>query len=199
MFGEGRQPPAPPAARMRRSRPLALLVCLIGSGASAAEERAARDPRGAACRAARSDDRVEAITPRGEIRLASGRTALLSGIRLPEEPGPAIAWLKGRRRQAVEVVALGSGPDRWGRIAAHVGPSDGGTADFAAGLVEAGLAFVDAGEADALCRPALLGLEAGARQARRGLWAAGEGGPGPIAAGDRARLIVALGCFVLVA
>lgn len=128
-----------------------------------------------ACRAGPARiDRIAEVGLRGEIRLASGARILLDSLRWPEEPeaGAARAWLEARRAQDLTVVPRG-GPDRWGRQRADLVPDalpGDGEPDLAGGLAAAGLAAVDPGEADALCRPALLRVEAGARARGLGLW-----------------------------
>ncbi|MCJ2035912.1 DNA-binding protein [Methylobacterium sp. J-068] len=149
-------------------------------------------------------DVLAGLGPRGELHLASGARAVLDGIHWPE-PGPeaeaAEARLLRHRGRRLTLVARGE-TDRWGR--AHVDASadagvlpggrseDAEVADLAAGLVEAGLAQVDAGERDSLCRPALLAVEAGARRAGRGIWNAT--GPG---VRDGAALRARMGRFVV--
>lgn len=78
----------------------------------------------------------------------------------------ATDWLLARRGRPLTLVPRGE-PDRWGRsrIDATV---DGEAADLAGGIIGAGLAFADAGEGDALCRPALLAVEESARRAGLG-------------------------------
>jgi endonuclease YncB( thermonuclease family) len=146
-------------------------------------------------------DTVESVTPRGDLKLASGRILKLSGIRFPEPglgaDGAAFAALERLRGRPVQVALTGSGePDRWGRLAATLTEGIDDPSDVAGTLVDAGLAVVDAGESDSLCRPGLLALEAGARRARKGVWA--EGAAGPVPADDTARLNAFLGRFVLI-
>ena len=133
-------------------------------------------------------DVLVGLGPRGELVLASGARAVLDGIHWPEPAHAAAeAWLLRHRGRTLTLVARGE-TDRWGRT--HVdaslepaasaersaaGPDDPGSADIpdlAAGLVDAGLVPVDAGERDTLCRPGLLAVEAGARRAGRGVWSA---------------------------
>ncbi|MDB5645820.1 MAG: DNA-binding protein [Methylobacterium sp.] len=128
-------------------------------------------------------DVLAGLGPRGELVLASGARAVLDGLQWPEDAAVAAAaqaWLLRHRGRGLTLVARGE-TDRWGRT--HVdatvepdpgtaAPADAEPADLTGGLVAAGLAQVDAGEGDTLCRPALLGLEAGARRAGRGLWSA---------------------------
>ena len=84
---------------------------------------------------------------------------------------PAAEWLRSFEGSAVEVGALAAEPDRWGRLSATlVVTSDAGPVDLGRGLVAAGFALVDAGEADRLCQPELLLREARARELRIGLW-----------------------------
>lgn len=130
---------------------------------------------------------------RGELRLRSGGRAVLDGVRWPseaQEAESAAAVLLGQRGRRLTLVARGE-TDRWGR--AHVDAAVAGEAvDLAGSLIEAGLVQVDVGERDALCRPALLRIEAGARAAGRGLWQ-----PGIRHARDGAGLAAQVGRFVV--
>ncbi len=157
----------------RRSGPraawagLALAACLACAAPPAGAQEAA-----GACRPgpARSDS-IADIAERGEIRFASGSRALLGSVRWPDEPAAedaARAWLGARIGRPLAVSERG-GADRWGR--ARVDAVADEAEDLAGGLVAAGLAAVDAGEGDALCRPALLQVEARARASGLGLWA----------------------------
>ncbi|KAB1078255.1 pentapeptide repeat-containing protein [Methylobacterium soli] len=161
--------------------------------------RAAPRAGPAECRAAASrTDSLDRLGPRGEIALASGARVLLGSLHWPEDPAAAAsaaAWLDRHRGRSLTVTARGE-PDRWGRsrIDAILDPEDAGgePTDLAGGLIRAGLAQVDAGEGDVLCRPGLLALEEGARRAGLGLW----GAPGP-GAQDGAALRAAAGRFVV--
>jgi endonuclease YncB( thermonuclease family) len=154
-------------------RAATLLAALMPSGLLAA---AAEDA--AECRAGLGrTDRIAGIGPRGEIGLASGARVLLDSLRWPEEPEAdraARTWLEAHRGRDLTVVPRGA-PDRWGRQRADIVPDvrpEDGAPDLAGGLVAAGLAAADPGEADALCRPALLRVESGARARRLGIWEA---------------------------
>ncbi|KQT19862.1 DNA-binding protein [Methylobacterium sp. Leaf399] len=113
-------------------------------------------------------DRLTDLGARGELVLASGTRAVLSGLNWPEEAGAATAWLLGKRDKALALTARGE-PDRWGRIRVDA-VVEGEAVDLAGGLVADGLAMVDAGEGDSLCRPGLLALEETARRGGLGLW-----------------------------
>ncbi|MGH1570739.1 pentapeptide repeat-containing protein [Methylobacterium sp. P31] len=118
-------------------------------------------------------DVLEGIGPRGEIRLASGARAVLDSLRWPDAPEAAAsarAWLDARRGSSLTVTPRGQS-DRWGRERADIQVA-GGDDDLAGGLIGAGLAFADANEIEALCRPALRLVEEAARVDRRGLWRA---------------------------
>lgn len=62
--------------------------------------------------------------------------------------------------------------DRWGRRHVDAIAGEDEPLDLALGLIAAGLAFVDSGESDALCRSDLLKAEALPRTGRLGVWAA---------------------------
>lgn len=166
-------------------------------GGSLGSHSVASAPRGEeACRpAAPREDRLADVGRRGELILASGRRAVLSGLRWPDEPAldaDARTWLMSFR--GVSLVLTERGPeDRWGRRRAD-GIADGAEpVDLAGGLVAAGLAYADPDEADALCRPALRALEEAPRAAGLGLWAGG-----PLAATDAAALSARAGRFAVI-
>ncbi|HEV7439971.1 MAG TPA: hypothetical protein VGN94_10170 [Methylobacterium sp.] len=182
---------------LQAALPGLLLTLLFGllSGPALAAPRAGP----AECRAAPSRaDSLDRLGARGEIALASGARVLLGSLRWPEDPAAAssaAAWLDRHRGRPLTVTVRGE-PDRWGRsrIDAILNADDAGgePIDLAGGLIRAGLAQVDAGEGDVLCRPGLLALEEGARKAGLGLWRE----PGP-AVRDGAALRAAAGRFVV--
>lgn len=110
---------------------------------------------------------LEGIGQRGELRFGSGRRAILDSLRWPEADETARARLGLRVGRALLVTPRGL-PDRWDRERVDAQAEDG--TDLAGDLVEAGLAPVDPGEADELCRPALRLVEDMARRRRLGLW-----------------------------
>ncbi|WP_375463183.1 pentapeptide repeat-containing protein [uncultured Methylobacterium sp.] len=176
-------------------RGLAAGLCALVLAATSA--RAAPRSGPAECRpAAAREEVLEAVGPRGEIVLGSGARAVLGSLRWPDDPDAAKAatdWLMAHRGRRLTVVARGE-PDRWGRgrIDATAEAEDR-TVDLAGGLIGAGLALADAGEGDALCRPALLAVEETARAGTLGLWRR------PVTeAGDGAALREAAGRFVVV-
>ena len=158
---------------MRRIRPL-LTGCLLAVPALAAQAAPRVEE---SCRAsALREDRLEAVGPRGEMVLASGARAILAGLHWPEtdsEAAEASAWLMRHRGRPLTLSAFGA-EDRWGRapVEAFADPAseEDEPVDLAAGLIAAGLAAVDAGESDVLCRPDLLALEAAPRAGGRGVW-----------------------------
>ncbi len=117
-------------------------------------------------------DSLAAVGERGEMLLASGVRAVLDGIRWPVEDDAAVrAWILKHRDRTLTILPRGE-LDRWGR--AHVDAAVVDEAiDLAGGLIGEGLVYADAGERDALCRPALMSLESAARMADRGLWRSG--------------------------
>ncbi len=135
----------------------------------------------AAAECERGTARLETIAemgPRGEIRLASGRRVVLSSLRWPDGATEAGDGLRGWVGRQILAVPRGA-PDRWGRERIDASAEEDG-ADLAGALIAGGLAYADAGEADALCRPALRLVEAVARAGRLGVWredppAAGNG------------------------
>lgn len=144
-------------------------------------------------------DRIETTTPEGELVFASTGQARLTGIRLAEDAvwrQRALDWIKAQAGRPVSVTAQDS-PDRWGRqpLRARLALSSG-SLDLAHGLVEAGLAIVDAGSDSAFCQPELLALEETAREGRLGLWAEPRYNPIPVDETDR--LKERIGSFVIV-
>jgi hypothetical protein len=137
---------------------------------------------------------VTAVSGEGEIALASGAQTRLADVRLPDgEPyrAEALGWLK-RHAQGDAHVSVGT-PDRWGRSPARVAVT---RAELARGLVERGLALVDAGGSEELREADLLRLESEARGKKLGLWA--EEANWPVRAEDEARLRQRIGRFALV-
>lgn len=178
----------------------AVVIGLTFLLASLTWARAAERPEAAGaerCPAQPSPDRLDAVADDGEIRLRSGRVVRLGDVRLAGGEGrrAGIAWLRTHLGRDVTLRA-GAYPDRWGRLVGGIGTVGPDPVDLAEGLVRAGLAFADSGEADRLCRPDLLGLEAAARRARLGLWS--DDRYMPVRAGDSAKLGAAIGGFVLV-
>jgi hypothetical protein len=149
-------------------------------------------PAAAECeRGAARSETIAELGPRGEMRFASGGRAVLSSLRWPDgatEAGDGLrAWV-GRR-----ILAIPRGPpDRWGRERIDASAEEDG-ADLAGTLIAGGLAYADAGEADALCRPALRLVEGAARARRLGVWR--EDPPG---AGDGPALRRLAGRFAVV-
>ncbi|MBE7203519.1 MAG: DNA-binding protein [Parafilimonas terrae] len=102
------------------------------------------------------------------MTLASGAHAVLSSLRWPDEDAAAHAWLDAFTGHRIALVPRGEA-DRWGRQRIDAVAEDS-EADLAGGLIAAGLAYADPGEADSLCRPALRLVEAVARARGLGLW-----------------------------
>jgi endonuclease YncB( thermonuclease family) len=158
---------------MARRRIGTVLAALLAADVTGSARGA---PRSATPECLAAPGRVEvldAVGPRGEIRLASGARVVPDSLRWPDEPEAAAAaraWLDTHRGAGVTVVPRGP-PDRWDRVRADLSTAEGDT-DLAGGLIGAGLAFADSNEADSLCRPALRLVEAAARARRLGLWRA---------------------------
>ena len=152
-------------------RMLAVAACALAASAA----RVAAAPRSGTAECLSGDGRTEtlsAVEPRGELALASGARAVLGSVRWPDDPEIAKAAterLLALRGRPLTVVARGEA-DRWGRLRIDALSEADGPVDLAGDLVGAGLAQVDAGEGDALCRPGLLAVEEAARTAGLGLW-----------------------------
>jgi hypothetical protein len=144
-------------------------------------------------------DRLQGLTPEGDLILASGRLARLAGIRLPDAPPHrehALAWLEARIGTSVLVEGPDS-RDRWDRASVRIRSSHGSASlNWGHGLVEAGLALVDAGQDGVFCQPELLAFEATARERRLGLWA--DDRYKPLDVNQSERLRERIGSFVLV-
>ncbi|WP_156655636.1 thermonuclease family protein [Methylobacterium platani] len=169
-------------------------LALLTGAAEAASPRGREPP---ACRGrVAGQDRLESVAAGGELVLASGRRARLDGLRWPDDPAAAEAaraWLVGLAGRSLATREAPE-PDRWGRITLDAATQEGEPVDLAGGLVAAGLAPVDAGEGDSLCRPGLLALEEAARRAGRGIWA----GAPPVPAEEVGRLAALAGRFAVV-
>jgi hypothetical protein len=185
-------------------RSLSALVLVFGLStlSAAGQERGARpaaakgsDP----CATQTQVDRLQGLTPQGDLALESGRLARLASVRLPDASGhrdAALDWLRGWTGREVEVRG-GPERDRWGRIPAQIRTMGESTPrDLAHGLVEAGLALVDPGAADTFCHPELLALEATAREQSLGVWK--DDRYKPLDADRIDRLRDRVGSFVLV-
>ena len=187
----------PGAGRFGVPGPALVWLLAAACGGSAAPHTPSAAPRAEeACRpAAARADRLADVGPRGELILASGRRAVLSGLRWPDAPeidAAARSWLLAFR--GMPLVLTERGPeDRWGRRRADGIAGEAEPVDLAGGLVAAGLGYADAGEADALCRPALRALETGPRATGLGVWAGG-----PLAATDETALSARAGRFAVV-
>jgi hypothetical protein len=149
---------------------IVLAVGLWAIAPSAVAQPMQRDP---GCSTPQAEpDRLQGLTSEGDLRLASGRLAKLSGIRLPDEApyrDEALSWLRARIDRPV-LVQGSEQIDRWNRMSLRIRP-EGEAAEWSRALVEAGLAIVDAGLDGVFCQPELLALEAFARQRRLGVWA----------------------------
>lgn len=171
---------------------MALLVLPV-----AAQERS--NSRPPSCSAIAKADRLERLTPEGDLVLESGGLARLAALRLPTAPAhreAALAQLKAWIGQPV-FVATEVERDRWNRSSVRIRSADDESArDMARILLEKGLALVDPGIDGVLCQPELLTFENIARERNLGLWA--EGAYNPIDAEQISRLQDRFGTFTLV-
>src|SRR5215218_4504267 len=144
--------------RVRRGLPAVLAAALAALSPDRPLAKPAR-PSAECAPASVSADAIEAVSPEGDVRLASGRVVTLEGVYLADDPhrAPALAWLRAHVGRPVSVAAQGREPDRWARVPASLALADRPIRlDLAQGLVDQGLAVADAGERDALCAPELL-------------------------------------------
>ena len=170
---------------------VALALAALASVASAwAAQGVAPECRAGAIR----EESLAALGDRGELVLASGTRAVLDGIRWPtDDDAAARAFLLRHRGRTLTLLPRGEA-DRWGRVHADAAVADMAV-DLAGGLVGEGLTYVDAGERDSLCRPALLTIESAARSAGLGLWTSPgrEGRDGAAFRDSMGRFVVAQG------
>ncbi|MXQ11245.1 thermonuclease family protein [Microvirga makkahensis] len=170
----------------------------IGILAALAVEPAAAGALAPACTNEVRQDRLAGLTAQGDLVLETELLAKLSGIRLPDGPPyrqQALDWLKARIDQPLLVSVQGH-RDRWDRRSLRARLAQGQGFDLGHGLVEAGLAVVDAGTDQVFCQPELLAFEETARERRLGLWA--DGRYNPILAEQTERLKERVGSFAIV-
>ena len=113
---------------MRRGLVAAAIAGGFAVAPVSAQDRPAAPAAAPACETQRFEDRIAAVTERGEIRLASGQTVKLSGLRLPEDEPQAKAahaLLASFGDAPLAVGATASAPDRWGRLPAVVTAATG--------------------------------------------------------------------------
>jgi hypothetical protein len=106
------------------------------------------------------------------FHLQSGLSIRLADIRLPSsnpERDQALAFLQSLRGRDVNIGLSSSKPGRWNNSDADLILKEAGV-PVSWALVDAGLALVDLGEMNALCRPGLLDVEDKARRDKRGVW-----------------------------
>jgi len=176
-----------------------LAISLALASLSGAAQAAAAGRPGIVCSAEARPDRLQDLSPEGDLVLAALGPARLAGIRLPDiSPyrDQALAWLRAHAGEP-NLVQSTAQSDRWGRTSVRI--RSGGTApalDWSHGLVEAGLAITDAGLDDPFCQPELVALEATARERRLGLWA--DDRYKPMDVNQPGQLRDRIGSFVLV-
>jgi hypothetical protein len=177
---------------------LGLGVALAALPAAGHAQPVPQNP-GSVCTAEARPDRLQGLTSEGDLVLASGGSARLSGIRLPDAPPHrdlALTWLRARAGQGVLVQGPDS-RDRWQRLSVRIRSADpSNPLDFSHGLVESGLAIVDPGPDETFCQPELLALEETAREQHLGVWA--EDRYKPMDVNQLDRLQERIGSFVLV-
>jgi hypothetical protein len=170
----------------------------LALGASAPHQSAMAGAARAGCSEEFHPDTLQAVTPEGDLVLASEGLSRLSGLRLPDGSvqQQAIDLEQKWTGWSVLVASQGS-PDRWGRRPVRILIADKSTPfDLGSNLVEAGLAVVDPGGDPVLCAPERLILEDMARKRRLGLWADDRYNPIPVDQVDR--LKERIGRFVIV-
>ena len=138
--------------------PRTLLALLFALAVPAAAE--------ARCEGEIVEDRLHTVEAAGDLLSESGRRLKIADIRLADGAAERLSTFGGERL----LLTLSGKSDRWGRVPARIIAAKDGT-DLAALLLRDGEALVDVGDADALCRPALLAAEREVRVARRGAWA----------------------------
>ncbi len=113
---------------------------------------------------------IARVTPKVELRLEDGRTALLDGIVVPEPVAGEIERVLAPLLARAEIMAVGGAvADRWGRLQVQAASPDGSSLQLA--LLEAGRALVQPlPGADPAVLDEHLAAEARAEAARRGIW-----------------------------
>jgi endonuclease YncB( thermonuclease family) len=141
------------------SASVATLCCALTIGAARAED---------ACRLATIGSATVRATTSEGITLEDGRIVRLAGVTLPNSTDAALA----ANTQVVLKRAGKAETDRYGRLAAHIFITEGGTERWLqADLVRAGRAQVSSRIGDLACARALFAAEQSARDAKLGLWA----------------------------
>src|SRR5829696_3213694 len=79
------------AGGMRRGLVAAAIAGGFAAAPGSAQDRPAAPAAAPACETRRVEDRIASVTEPGEIRLASGQTVKLSGLRLPDDEPQAKA------------------------------------------------------------------------------------------------------------
>ena len=114
------------------------------------------------------EGRVSAIIDARTFRMDDGREVRLAGIETPADGSAALSALVAGRD--VSLRGATDAPDRYGRQAAFVFVEQG-AASVQSQLLAQGDALASSTIADKACAAELLGAEAAARRARRGIWA----------------------------
>jgi endonuclease YncB( thermonuclease family) len=165
----------------------------------AAGQENPRLPGQPACPAANRADRLQGVTPEGDLVLETGGLAKLAGLRLPDDASlkaKAIAMLQAKAGQPVSVEAAPE-RDRWSRISAMIRLGESSPVlDLGRALVEAGLAVVDPAASNPFCQADFLQSEQEARKRSLGVWR--DDRYKPIEAEEIERLRASVGRFVLV-
>ncbi len=171
-----------------------LLAIVVGTSVEAAE--ASRPVF--TCEEQVSEGLIAGVSREGELRLADSRLLRLADLRLSPPDSEAgrrgLAWLGSLAGSPIRIREVGP-PDRWDRAAAHLELAGQPPIDIGELLVSEGLAVVDPGQRDLLCRPEMLAAENRARQDRIGHW---REGAWPIRASALDTLEQAAGSFAIV-
>lgn len=188
-----------PTFRAGAARRLRRVAAALAAGVLAGLTAAAADGGRPVfrCEERVSDGIAAAVSDAGELRLDGGALVRLADLRLaPDGDGArrALSFLRSLAGTPLRIREVGP-PDRWGRAAAHLDLPGARPIDVGELLVSEGLAVVDPGGRDLLCRPELLAAEERARRARLGVW---RGGAWPLAAGAHDPLAAAAGRFAIV-
>lgn len=179
------------AGRPRRTLAFVLVMtaAMVLAGPAPAQERCRLTSLGTATVAGVRDGRT--------LLLADGRELRLAAIEVTADSRTALQNLVAG--QALRLAKLGADHDRYGRLVAFAftDPAEQSVQQSVQqALLEAGFALVSARVGDKACAEALLGAEAAARAARRGLWA--DPNFAPLAAENPERLMTERGRFALV-
>jgi hypothetical protein len=172
-----------------------LFVMALAAPAQAAG--GAEQPPAFRCQGTDAQAVLSGVSAEGEFRIEGRGPVRLTDLRLAPDGEAAkrgASFLSSLAGSAVRVREVGP-PDRWGRASTEIELAGAPPIDLGELLVSEGLAVVDPGQRDLLCRPGLLAAEGAARRNRVGLW---REGTWPVQATATEALAGRAGAFAIV-